>query len=145
MDGSQFVNVFSEVNSLEIYLFQWRYAAPGIWPVEDLEDSELAQFIIDLRCLSKECLCMRLRVNMLSVCVDLDGEELFLGRAEVIVLTRNLLFCCDRRLIAEYRELTLREREVIRLLEQIHVALIGAHFRTHPFESTVCMRDIRFW
>lgn len=133
----------SWVKNLELYLFRWRFVAPDIWPVEDLADKELVEFIDDLYQLCKECLCMRLRVNVAPLVIGLEADENGLGRTKMIGVTRRLLFCCDTSLIEEYRELTLRECDVIRLLEQIHAALIGAHFRTHPFESTVSMRGIR--
>jgi len=139
-----FNTLLDATEHLEASLFYWRYCDNGIWPLDELEDEEVQAFIDALYQLSHECLCMQLRVNAPELAPYDHAVPEYLTRPELIVLTRQLIFCCDTRLIREYRAITGRERQVIRLLEQAHAQLIGAHYFAHPHVVSVSSRDIRF-
>lgn len=105
-----------------------RWTAKAIRPLRELNDTAFFEFIEVLYALSHESLCMHLRLNAPELAPLPPFGGYIALETELTGLTHQLLWCCDEALISEYRAVTLMEYETIRLLEQIHNQLIGAHY-----------------
>jgi hypothetical protein len=139
-----FADLLPTCNQLQASLFYWRYSAPGIWPVDELEDEDLKTFVADIYALAHTCRCMHMPVMAPNRKPYVYHETQWLERRELVILTRELLWCCDLDLVYEYRQPDLPEYEAVRLLEQTHAQLIGAVYGDRPGMETVAADEIRF-
>lgn len=114
-----------------------RYEAPGIWPVCELDDETYHDFFLKLNELASDCLVMHWCGETPTAPYALTTAGPYMDFPDMIRFTRELLWCCDTDLIYEYRSLAPGEYETIRLLEQTHAQLIGAHYYQHPGEDTL--------
>lgn len=137
-------DLLTACNQLEASLFYWRYSAPGIWPVDELEDDDLKAFIADLYDLATTCWYMGRPLNAGNREAYVYHETSWLERRELAALTRQLLQCCDPELIYAYRQPERSEYETIRLLEQTHAQLIGAVYGQQAGEETLEAGELRF-
>ena len=142
VDFSTLLQVF---NRLEVSLFYWRYSGPDGWLMGELEDKDLKAFIAGLYKLTHECLCMQLHVNTPGMPAYVSCTGQWLEKRELIIMTRELIFCCELGTIYPYRELSRNECEIIRYLEIIHAQLIGDYYFQHPGMELVQAHEIRFY
>ena len=132
---------------LENGLTDLRFEGPGIWPLCELDETELKVYFAGLHKLMHQCLAMHLRCEAPAMARFLsfaDAPLETLGYRRLIQLTRELLFCCDLNLIYEYRMPTGAEYDIIRLLEQTHAQLIGAYYGQRPGEETLDAHELIF-
>jgi len=134
----------NDLNRLETSLLYQRYEAPGIWPLSELDDDAFHYFMTSLYHLTHECLAMHLRRNAPERIPYIYVPQDDAGLPEMIRLTRQLIWCCDMELIYSYRPLARGEYDTIRLLEQTHAQLIGAHYYQRPGEETLAANELHF-
>jgi hypothetical protein len=128
---------------LETFLCD-QFDTEALWPLAGLEEEHIENFINALYRLAWECLAIHAREDMPTF--PLYRAAAFCGGdfPAMIQTTRQLVQCCDKLLMEEYREITQEERETIVLLEQLHHAMIGHYYFQHPGMDTVGAHEVKF-
>jgi hypothetical protein len=114
-----------EFTKLETALLYWQHLDAGIWPIKEWDEDALKSYIRRLYRLVHECLAMQQHRNAPEIIPYCSDEEDWFSQVQLIYLTRQLIFCCDRDTISGYRRLSAEEEALIATLLQIHAVLIG--------------------
>lgn len=115
-----------------------------LWPLEEMDDHELEEFIINTHRLAWECLAIQLRQNMPEYQFYHNLSLETPGYPKMIEVTRHMIQYCNNDAVEEYRTLTDTESRVTEVLQQIHNALIGHYYFQHPGMDTVYAHEVHF-